>query len=276
MRAMERVATGAQSGCRGRGARRGEAIGRSRGQGSWDCHGGGGRDNGGNGGLGPNTGDVSCRGLTYTSTRWIAGQMGNNPSSQQSAIHQQPRPPPSRRTSSNIVRAQRKRSLELPEFQALTQSNHPPPPSDAIDIPMAAAVFQQPPSPPHSKAHYLHPSSTMIHQRQPYPPVLDPPQHHQSQPQPPPQHSHQSAHQQSQRPSSRSSKPAVSREDALVVRSRLPSGLPTPPRQDEQDSDQAAEGTQVATITWRGSAKEVYLTGISDSDRPYRVKMVHE
>lgn len=206
--------------------------------------------------------------------------MGQQTSSSQPPLNQ--RPPPSRRTSSNIVRSQRKRSLELPEFAALTLSSanglplpsthQLPPPSSAIPIPMAATVFSQPPSPPHSKAHYFPPSSAMIHHPPPRPHYTPPVVHQEPQhPQPPPQP-------QPQRQRPQQARPSVVKDDVLLVRSRLPTGLPSPAASgpSAQDEDDQPEGTQEATITWRGSAKEVYLTGISDSDRPYRVKMVHE
>ncbi|KAG8955923.1 hypothetical protein FRC04_006371 [Tulasnella sp. 424] len=213
--------------------------------------------------------------------------MGQQPSTQNPSQPQ--RPPPSRRTSSNLVRPQhRKKSLELPEFAALTAQNnqqHPPfpsprlpQPSNAIDIPMAATVFQQPPSPPHSKAHYFPPPPMRSHAHQPYPPNVQPsPSHHHPDPQPQPQReSSRSSAPSSSKP--QSSRPAVAKEDALLVRSKLPTGLPRPSAAlaDAPTSDDEQEGMQEATITWRGQAKEVYLTGVSEKDRQFTVKMVHE
>ncbi|KAG8898702.1 hypothetical protein FRB99_007200 [Tulasnella sp. 403] len=171
---------------------------------------------------------------------------------QQTSSSSQPpqRPPPSRRTSSNIIRDGRKRSLEFPGLTAPLSNQSNPQPSNAIPIPfMAATVYQQPPSPPHSRPHYFPPSSTKVH-----PPPRNPPPP-QTNPVPP--------------------TPPVVKDDTLLVRSRLPAGLPTP--QPPPDSDPESEepvGTQEATITWRGPAKEVYLTGIAE--RPYRVRMHHE
>ncbi|KIO21371.1 hypothetical protein M407DRAFT_126696 [Tulasnella calospora MUT 4182] len=215
--------------------------------------------------------------------------MGQQPSTQNPSQPQ--RPPPSRRTSSNLVRPQhRKKSLELPEFAALTAQNHQqlpplpsprhPQPSNAIDIPMAATVFQQPPSPPHSKAHYFPPQNMNVASRshhthpQQYPPNI--PSHHHQDPQPQPQRESRSSAASSSKP--QPSRPSVAKEDALLVRSKLPTGLPRPAAVAGSTSseDDEHEGMQEATITWRGQAKEVYLTGVSDRDRQFKVKMVHE
>ncbi|KAG8915348.1 hypothetical protein FRC01_003693 [Tulasnella sp. 417] len=214
--------------------------------------------------------------------------MGQQPSTQNPSQPQ--RPPPSRRTSSSLVRPNRKKSLELPEFAALTQNHQQlppfpsprlPQPSNAIDIPgMAATVFQQPPSPPHSKAHYFPPQNMNVasrshhHPHQQYPSNI--PSHHHQDPQPQPQRDTRSSTASSSKP--QSSRPSVSKEDALLVRSKLPTGLPRPAAVAEPSSseDDEHEGMQEATITWRGQAKEVYLTGVSDRDRQFKVKMVHE
>ncbi|KAG9018096.1 hypothetical protein FRB90_012335 [Tulasnella sp. 427] len=189
--------------------------------------------------------------------------MGQQPSTQNPSQPQ--RPPPSRRTSSSLNQHPR------------PPSPRQPPPSTAINIPMAATVFQQPPSPPHSKAHYFPPQPVMIprshHPHQQFPPNI--PSNHHPEPQPQPQRESRSSAPSSSKPSS--SKPSVPKEDAQLVRSRLPTGLPRlPAPTDAPTSDDEQEGMQEATITWRGQAKEVYLSGTSDRDRPFRVKMVHE
>ncbi|KAG9035650.1 hypothetical protein FRB95_010888 [Tulasnella sp. JGI-2019a] len=210
------------------------------------------------------------------------GQSSNQSNNSSPAQVQQRRPPPPRRTSSTHLRAA-KRSLEFPEFSALLtspSSNRLPPPSSAIPIPMATTAYQQPPSPPHRRAHYFPPSSAMLHGgpppnavRHPSGPSTQPPQ--QQQPQ-----ASSSSH--SQQPTSKSqvvAKPSVTvvprdQNASPVVRSRLPTGLPEPsvPIFSEDDPEGT---TQEATVTWRGVAKDVYLTGVADRAHE-RVRMTHE
>ncbi|KAG8846905.1 hypothetical protein FRB96_001750 [Tulasnella sp. 330] len=100
----------------------------------------------------------------------------------------------------------------------------------------------------------------------------------------PQQHQPAASSSSSQQPSSKSqvvSRPAgvtvVPRDEnaSPVVRSRLPTGLSEPSGPPIFSDDDPEGTTQEATVTWRGVAKDVFLTGVADRAHE-RVRMTHE
>ena len=188
----------------------------------------------------------TCKGSLFH----VSPIMGQHPSQPHSI--QRPLPRRSSTANSASLRQHRKKSLEFPEFAALSPPSRRP---SYIHTTMAASVIQQPPSPPHTRQHYFPPIHHPAKPQYVQPPIPQPPAPRPAPVLPPVQ------------------------EEGITVRSKLPLGFHPPPSQQPTQAEleqqmQEPEGTQEATITWRGGGKDVYLTG-ADTREP-RVKMIHE